>query len=390
VSGYLGAIGAKEIEPLAMVDRAAANAVETREGPEELRRAIWRDDSGAEIWVHSQAGVPHTTTVVFRGSERITAELTGFSPPVDGPMNGLVMLSGLEAPWPSRLVIDLADFADATPRICPGRRVSVGLSGLLTEGRVFKDRATYLAACSRRGDDSDAVSLQPIGLRPQGNSPNATLGGTITDIEERRNSLSGESFLALTVEWEGAELELAAHPTDLQGARPTEGCYLAAKILLVGYDLAYATPVPADPQRFSFAQGSVAAFTGFNGYLQLLQVTRVENLAPGGLVVHMRIFAELFDSMEALQAHQGGYQVAVTHLPLDAGALLDSDVALLGSGPLVDSEETEAAHSAWREAFDRGEAGVFGVPLAQVINWMAQAQAQAEAQPPQEPALSAD
>src|SRR5512132_1661293 len=85
VSGYLPAIGAKEMEPLEVIDRAVQAAVETREGPEELRRAIWRDESGAEVWVHLSGGAPHTTSVVFRGSGRVTGDLTGFSPPVDGP-----------------------------------------------------------------------------------------------------------------------------------------------------------------------------------------------------------------------------------------------------------------------------------------------------------------
>ena len=60
MSGYLAAIGAKEIEPLEMVDRVMRSAVETREGPELLRRAIWRDESGAEVWVHLEGEARRT------------------------------------------------------------------------------------------------------------------------------------------------------------------------------------------------------------------------------------------------------------------------------------------------------------------------------------------
>ncbi len=377
MSGYLPAIGAKEIEPLEMVDRVATAATETREGPAELRRRIWRDDSGAEIWLHYEGDAPHTTTVLFRGNDRISGHLTGFSPPVDGPMNGLVMVSGLEAPLPQRLVLDLAEYGEASAAICAGRRVSVGLAGLLTEGQVFRDRATYLAACSRRVTGEAKTTLQPVGLRPQGNSPAATLGGTIAQVEERRNSLTGETFLVLHVEWEGRGLEVAAHPADLAGEPPVAGAYLAARVWMAGFDLHYATAVPADPAQFPLAPGTAAAFTGWNGYLQLLQVTKVELLPPSGMVAHLRIFAELFDSLDALKTHAGARQIAVSHLPLDAAALLDSDIGPLGIAPLT--EVDEVAYAAWRQAFDRGEAGVFAIPLDQVMSWMAQAQAQAQA-----------
>lgn len=372
VSGYLPAIGAKETEPLELVDRVVQSAVETREGPENLQRKIWRDESDAEVWVHLTGDAPHTTTVVFRGSDRVTGLLAGFSPPADGPMNGMVMLTGLEPPLAPRLVLDLAEFGDAAAQMCAGRQVSVGVSGLLTEGAVFRDRAAYLAACTRRSDGEPGLSLQPMGLHPQGNSPAASLGGTIAGVEERRNGLTGETFLVLDMEWGEQSLEVAAHPADLQGEAPAPGSYLTGKVWLVGYDVQYAAPVPADPTQFPLQPGYVAAFTGYNGYLQLLQVTRLDHVEPGGLIVHMRIFAELFDSMESLQAHQAPREVAVSHLPVDAGAVLDSDIAVLGEAPLTGVDE--AAYSAWRQAFEQGQAGVFGIPLDQVIHYMANAQ----------------
>lgn len=373
MSGYLPAIGAREIEPLEMVDRVVGAAVDTREGPHELRRVIWRDESGAEVWVHLEGDAPHTTTVVFRGTGRVTGRLVGFSQPVDGPLNGQIMLVGAEPALAPRLVLDLAEYGDATGSVCVGRQVTVGVAALLAQGHVFPNRAAYLAACSRRGGEAPAVSLQPLGLRLQGDTPNASVGGTIARVEERRNSLSGESFLALTVEWEDQRLEMAANVADLQGERPAPGAYLTARVWLVGWDLQYATDVPADPATFPLGPGAVAAFTGWNGYLQLLQVTRLEKLPPGGLVVHLRIFAELFDSPEALQGHEGERQIAVSHLPLDAGALLDSEFMPLGTGPLTDVDEE--AYAAWRQAFERGEAGVFGIPLDQVMNLMAEAHA---------------
>jgi len=217
VSGYLPAIGAKEIQPLEMVDRVVGSAVEVREGPEPLRRVIWRDESGAEVWVHLEGTAPHTTTVVFRGAGRVTGRLGGYSASTEGPMNGMVLLLGTEPELAPRLVLDLAEFGDAPAQISTGRRVSIGVSALLTEGRFFADRASYLAACSRRGGEAPAVSLMPVGLRLQGDRPNASLVGTIAGVEERRNSLTGESFKVLTVEWEDRMLEVAAHPADLRG-----------------------------------------------------------------------------------------------------------------------------------------------------------------------------
>jgi hypothetical protein len=60
-------------------------------------------------------------------------------------------------------------------------------------------------------------------------------------------------------------------------------------------------------------------------------------------------------------------------LPLDAGALLDSDFGVLGEAELVGVDED--AHRNWREAFARGEAGVFSIPLDQVMVWLANMQA---------------
>jgi hypothetical protein len=369
VSGYLPAVGAKEIEPLELVDRATQAASETREGPDDLRRKIWRDESGAEIWVHLTGDAPHTTTVLFRSDGRVTGHLVGFSPPVDGPLNGQMMLTHPEPALAPRLVLDLAEFGDAVSQFCAGRRAGVGVAALLTEGRLFADRAAYLAACSRRGGEAPAVSLQPVGLQPQGNSPAALLGGTVARVDERRNTLTGETFLVLRVEWDGMTLEVAASLSDLAGVSAAPGAYLAGKVWLVGFDLRYATVVPADPQAFPLPPGTVAAFTGWNGYLQLLQVTRLEPMEPAGLVVHIRIFAELFDSLESLKAHPGERQLAVTHLPVEAGALLDSDIMPLGAAALVGVDE--AAHSAWHEAAARGEAGAFGIPMAQIIQWLA-------------------
>ena len=151
MSGYLSAIGAKEIEPFDLIDKVVAAPVEVREGPELLRRVIWRDESGAEVWVHLNDGAPQTTTVLFRGPGRVTGRLGGFSPPVDGPLNGLVMVTDAEPALTPRLVLDLADYGDAATSLATGRRVTVGIAGLLTEGHLFADRAAYLAACSRRG-----------------------------------------------------------------------------------------------------------------------------------------------------------------------------------------------------------------------------------------------
>lgn len=386
MSGYLPAIGAKETEPLEMVDRALQSPVEVREGPDLLRRVIWRDESGAELWVHLDGGAPHTTTVVFRGSGRVAGRLVGYSPPKDGPLNGLVMLLGCEPELAPRLVLDLAEFGDAPAQVAAGRRVSLGVSALLTEGRLFADRGSYLAACARRGGEPPAAALLPVGLRLQGDQPAASLVGTLARVEERRNSLTGEPFLAMTVEWEGGTLDVAASPGDLRGEPPAPGAYLAGQVWLVGYDLRYATAVPEDPAALPVQPGTVAAFVGWNSYLQLLQVTRIESMPAGGIVVHMRIFGELFDSVEALQQHQGSRQIAVPHLPLDAGALLDSDFQPLGTADLVGIDEE--AQRNWRAAYDRGEAGAFSVPLDQVMAWLASMQAaqaeQAEGEPAEE------
>src|SRR5438270_801521 len=67
--------------------------------------------------------------------------LEGFSPPVDGPLNGHVLITEAEPALAPRLVLDLAEYGEARSRICAGRRVTVGVAALLTEGQLFADRA---------------------------------------------------------------------------------------------------------------------------------------------------------------------------------------------------------------------------------------------------------
>jgi hypothetical protein len=90
------------------------------------------------------------------------------------------------------------------------------------------------------------------------------------------------------------------------------------------------------------------------------------------MIVHVRVFAEMFGSLPALQLHRGNRQIAISHLALDAGALLDSDVMPLGTAALEAVDEE--AYRTWRQAFERGEAGVFAVPLDQVMHLLADVQ----------------
>ncbi|MDX2288678.1 MAG: hypothetical protein NW217_07635 [Hyphomicrobiaceae bacterium] len=64
----------------------------------------------------------------------------------------------------------------------------------------------------------------------------------------------------------------------------------------------------------------------------------------------------------------GGIQTMVPHIPITAEMFEDAVMGLAGTGgPTAADADFAAAYEQWRTPFEKGEAGVFTVPLADVI-----------------------
>ncbi len=68
-------------------------------------------------------------------------------------------------------------------------------------------------------------------------------------------------------------------------------------------------------------------------------------------------------------AIEGGVQEMLPHAPVTKDVLTVGITELVASdGPLADDPGFEESYWQWREPFDRGEAGVFTIPLAEILD----------------------
>jgi hypothetical protein len=68
----------------------------------------------------------------------------------------------------------------------------------------------------------------------------------------------------------------------------------------------------------------------------------------------------------------GGIQTNLPHAPVSAGALDLSVLELIGIRPSP-LEEYGDAFQEWKQPFDRGEAGVFTIPIAEILTYVEEA-----------------
>ena len=69
----------------------------------------------------------------------------------------------------------------------------------------------------------------------------------------------------------------------------------------------------------------------------------------------------------------GGVQTALPHAPMSADALAASVTELIASnGPTIENSEYADAYAQWHEPFARGEAGVFTIAVAEILDLIEQ------------------
>lgn len=89
-------------------------------------------------------------------------------------------------------------------------------------------------------------------------------------------------------------------------------------------------------------------------------VGRVDSLLSGELIIHVAI-----TGLRLRNPHvAGGLQTLIPHAPLSRAAFVQSIVSR--SNEPADLTGFEEGYTAWREAFDAGQAGFFDVPLGDI------------------------
>jgi hypothetical protein len=92
----------------------------------------------------------------------------------------------------------------------------------------------------------------------------------------------------------------------------------------------------------------------------LVHIVRIDDDSAHGAIFHLYITGIEIRNGDLI----GGVQSILPHMPVSRR--YESLTEKLGTNDQV-PEEFDAAYASWREAFDAGEAGVFDVTIAEII-----------------------
>ena len=116
-----------------------------------------------------------------------------------------------------------------------------------------------------------------------------------------------------------------------------------------------------------FEPGQVWTYTTRpNEAASRLVVCRVESDRGTQTVIHIRLEGLAIKSPGAPQ----GVTKVIQHVPFDANSLRDSVLALESTRESL--PDFEQAYQVWKDACDKGEAGVFTISVAECVNVIAQ------------------
>ncbi len=97
-----------------------------------------------------------------------------------------------------------------------------------------------------------------------------------------------------------------------------------------------------------------------------LTITRVETHPSLGTVVHVRVQGVRIPN----PMHPDGESSEIGHMPFAADAVRRSVTHLVHEGSETGDDD---GYATWKEAFDRDDAGVFTITVAEVVEMMEQA-----------------
>ena len=99
----------------------------------------------------------------------------------------------------------------------------------------------------------------------------------------------------------------------------------------------------------------------------LIYVVKVDAEKGHGSIYHIYV-----DGLRIRNPHlSGGIQSELPHAPVDKSTLDASVTELVRDKKQI--PDISGGYATWREAFDAGEAGVFNIPVAKIIDYIEQA-----------------
>jgi hypothetical protein len=112
-----------------------------------------------------------------------------------------------------------------------------------------------------------------------------------------------------------------------------------------------------------YAEGQVWSYKTRDGEQgSTLQINRIEHDPKLGDIFHISVDGVRLDNPHA----PGGITARLPHFPVSQQTLDKSCIESTGTAP-VNPDYLEG-YRAWREAFDAGQAGVFDIPVAEIVD----------------------
>jgi hypothetical protein len=120
---------------------------------------------------------------------------------------------------------------------------------------------------------------------------------------------------------------------------------------------------PTDASRYSEGKlWRIQARPGEDG--ATLLINRIEHDPRFGAIHHIGIFGVRLDN----PLSPSGLTTELPHFPVSRATLDASCIGLLGAR--VPDPEYLRGYEVWREAFDAGQAGVFDIPVADIVSFV--------------------
>lgn len=98
----------------------------------------------------------------------------------------------------------------------------------------------------------------------------------------------------------------------------------------------------------------------------ILKILKIEEYPATGKVIHISINGLKMKDPQ----HPKGIADKISHLPITEEALDQSVISIKNdTRQMPDSTETDG-YSYWKKEFDKGNAGVFSIPVSEIVNVM--------------------
>jgi hypothetical protein len=129
--------------------------------------------------------------------------------------------------------------------------------------------------------------------------------------------------------------------------------------------------MPTEPTISPYAEGQLWSFRARPGEDQAtLLINRIEQHPKLGAIHHISVFGVRLDNPMA----PGGVTTELPHFPVSRETLDKSCLEL--QGVRAPNPDYLRGYGEWREVFDAGRAGVFDIPVSEIVDIVQEAIAQ--------------